>query len=187
MSTKKRTYSARDYEDMVKIEIENAIEETKKRIEDLNQEMRKVCKKPENVIEILDGELALRGIQIASDVRREFLLNGYRYNQHLDREELKDDFKPKYNHVTLFLDNLRDIKSDDAKKLVKHIFAYFSTVPRFEKKIDPLVDRRKVLENKMESYRSIAARFRLGYTGDPTDLNSINHKCKQFVLEGKAP
>lgn len=39
------------------------------------------------------------------------------------------------------------------------------------------------LKKKLENYKDLAARFRLGFTGDPTDLNSVNNKCKEYLLQ----
>ena len=45
----------------------------------------------------------------------------------------------------------------------------------------------KDLQIKLENYKDLAARFRLGYTGDPADLDGIQNKCRAFLLgEGAA-
>lgn len=38
------------------------------------------------------------------------------------------------------------------------------------------------LKGKLANYKDLAARFRLGYTGDPSDLDGIQNKCRAFLL-----
>jgi hypothetical protein len=40
------------------------------------------------------------------------------------------------------------------------------------------------LKKKLKNYKDLAARLRLGYTGDPADLDEIQAKCRNFLLNG---
>ena len=44
----------------------------------------------------------------------------------------------------------------------------------------------KTLKKRRENYKDIAARFRLGFTGNPNDIDDINNKAKDYLLAREA-
>lgn len=44
----------------------------------------------------------------------------------------------------------------------------------------------KKLKERRENYKDIAARFRLGFTGNPNDIDDVNSKAKAYLLAREA-
>lgn len=42
------------------------------------------------------------------------------------------------------------------------------------------------LKKRRENYKDIAARFRLGFTGNPNDMDEVNSKAKEYLLAREA-
>ena len=42
------------------------------------------------------------------------------------------------------------------------------------------------LKERRENYKDIAARFRLGFTGNPNDMDEVNSKAKEYLLAREA-
>jgi hypothetical protein len=38
------------------------------------------------------------------------------------------------------------------------------------------------LKERRQNYKDIATRFRLGFTGNPNDMDEVNSKAKEYLL-----
>lgn len=184
MGTKKRTYSARDIEDMVKIELEDAIKAEREKLKDVK------------------GMTDQQWASMTSDLKDRF--NKAKGNAlQLGEVTLYVKLGKKvYETTTMRCGYFRDVKAiEEGTERSTRNYVIVDNLPPETKKycidlIEQLLKQKKELKtklakindltSKLENYRSVAARFRLGYTGDPSDLESINHKCREYLLKGEA-
>ena len=181
MGAKKRTYSARDIEDMVKIELEDAIAAEHKNLKDLKGVTDKewaslTCdlkdrfnKARGNALELGDVTLYVKLGKKAYDTANMRVGNCNR----IKVIEEADQYKSRSYVV---IDNLPPETKKECIALIEKLLKEKKDVIDRVKKVNELT-------RKLENYKSIAARFRLGYTGDPSDLESINHKCREYLLK----
>ena len=181
MGAKKRTYSARDIEDMVKIELEDAIATERKNLKDLKGVTDKewaslTCdlkdrfnKARGNALELGDVTLYVKLGKKTYDTISMSVGNYSRINV------IEEDAERKSRSYVV-IDNLPPETKKERIALIEKLL---------KEKKDAIDRVKKVndLTRKLENYKSIAARFRLGYTGDPSDLESINHKCREYLLK----
>lgn len=184
MGTKKRTYSARDIEDMVKIELEDAIKAEREKLKDVK------------------GMTDQQWASMTTDLKDRF--NKAKGNAlQLGEITLYVKLGKKvYETTTMRCSYFRDVKAiEEGIERSTRNYVIVDNLPPETKKycidlIEQLLKQKKELKtklakindltSKLENYRSVAARFRLGYTGDPSDLESINHKCREYLLKGEA-
>ena len=165
---KKNTINARDAEDMVKIILDDAIKAEQKRIDALklpevmsNNDMRSEA-----------GKIVAKGatrwqsdIMAKSPSGRRICFNYSTVS--------RDNNCPNYEDVEIdvpeaILDKLVKLK-DDNDQIKK----------RIEKENEGLND----LWAKKGDYKNLAARFRLGFTGNPLDRTMVSVACKDFLMK----
>ena len=180
-ASKKRSYTARDYEDMVKIELDDAIEAERKKTNNLvgilDEEWNRLTRD-----HIIDENQKKNKVQVNPDISD----IGVRYK---GKNYTKAYFRLHSGESTHTLQ-----ESTTNFHAVIHIDLLGGGKPAAQKLVETLLQRAKDiakackiingLEAKRRDYSNLAARFRLGYTGDPTDLDSINKKCKEYLLKG---
>lgn len=182
MAPKKRSYTARDYEDMVKIELDDAIEVERKKTNNLvgitDDEWNRLTKDhihsenmKKSVLQVNTerGDVGIRykGKNYTKAYLR--IRNGESTNT---LQESTTNF-----HVVIYIDLMSTPNKIAAESLVKTLLQRAKDITIASKVVNHL-------EAKRRDYSNLAARFRLGYTGDPTDLDSINKKCKEYLLKG---
>lgn len=165
---KKSIISSRDAEDMVKIILEDAIEEEEKRIDALK--LPKVM--DNNGMRAEAGKIVVKGvtrwesnIMVKSPSGRRICFNY--------RTVSRDENCPNQENVEIdvsevVLDKLVKLK-DDNDQTQKHI-----------------EDENKHLNDlwaKKRDYKNLAARFRLGFTGNPLDRTVVSVACKDFLMK----
>ena len=175
MTTKNRkSYSARDWEDIVKIELTDAIDRKSK-----------AAKPKESLLEDEEWDAFIcevlkttkTGIEAnSSDVC--FVYNEKYYSR------THEKFGGKYAWC-LGTELRRDLRIHvellDAKtrlKVTKKLTEWLNRAVNESKACSGIQD----LMDKLSNYKDLAARFRLGYTGDPADLDGIQNKCRAFLL-----
>lgn len=180
--TKKKTISARDAEDMTKIILEDAIEAEKaavkkaiEKLPDAPEDKRQLrvmvlnAIKPRGIGAIGSG-IDIVVVHPVEKVEMEFS-TGYHY-----------DPGPRPRKPTL--------QSDDMEIIVNE--KQWNRCIELTKLVDERSEAKKAIEAKLNSlvakldkYKDLAARFRLGFTGDPSDMDAVNHKCREYLLKGE--
>ena len=165
---KKSIISSRDAEDMVKIILEDAIEAEQKRIDALK--LPKVM--DNNDMRAEAGKIVVKGvtrwksdIMVKSPSGRRICFNYSTVS--------RDKDCPNYEDVEIdvseaVLDRLVKLK-DDNDQTRKHV-----------------EDENKHLNGlweKKRDYKNLAARFRLGFTGNPLDRTVVSVACKDFLMK----
>lgn len=175
MSTKTPTrnrISARDAEDMTKIILDDAIEELKK---------ERDAKYP---------EIGYKGTVDWERLKKELLPNieiiQYKNEIHID---LGLSEKKTIAWENLETGNRRNacivIKPTTTRikmALIKEINAYEANKKTRKKHNEKICE----LQQQRNNYKDLAARFRLGFTGNPSDINEINCKIKEYLLGQEA-
>lgn len=174
--TKRQKLSIRDYEDMTRIELDDEIERLKKAAkigpESIVTEeawaalVEPIVKQNSAAIQIIPSKVGILfgGIQYVST--RKHIGGNYRGIIGEDGEK-----KP----IQIIYENLG---AENRKKV-----AAFITKAKTAKV--ELIDSYKAisdLEAKRDNYKDLAARFRLGYTGDPSDKDAVNKRLQEFLL-----
>lgn len=184
MGTKKRTYSARDIEDMVKIELEDAIKAEREKLKDVkgmtDQQWASMTddlkdrfnKAKGNALHL--GEVTLY-VKLGKKVYETTNIRCGNFRNIMGIKEGVE--KSTRNYV--IVDNL-------PPETKKYCIDLIEQLLKQEKELNAKLAKINDLTSKLENYKSVAARFRLGYTGDPSDLESINHKCREYLLKGEA-
>lgn len=165
---KKRIISSRDAEDMVKIILEDAIEEEEKRIDALK--LPKVMGNSD--IRAEAGKIVVKGvtrwlsdIMVKSPSGRRICFNY--------RTVSRDKDCPNYEVVEI------DVSEVVLDKLVK----LEDDNDRAKKRVEEENERLNDLWAKKRDYKNLAARFRLGFTGNPLDCTAVSVACENFLMK----
>lgn len=175
--------SARDAEDMTKIILDDAIKAEMVRIE---KELEKLPKTPSSKSELKNAVATIvkprgiggigSGIDIVvlcphSPLEMEFD-TGYRRTPEIQIRRVE------YNS-----DDLQIFASqkqwDACVELLDHYKSRSKEEEEMHKRLNELKERRA-------NYKDIAARFRLGFTGNPNDMDEVNSKAKEYLLAREA-
>lgn len=178
MSTKNPTrnrISARDAEDMVKIILDDAIKAEQERIERL--------KLPE-ALSIQDLREKVAQIAIKGCIRMRDSLKLVTAKDGGGRAMV-------ISYVSIKMDkDAESVNSDIVILVDERVFA--KTLAAVEENC--AIEARKEVEKahlkklkeRRENYKDIAARFRLGFTGNPNDMDEVNSKAKEYLLAREA-
>lgn len=187
MSTKNPTrnrISARDAEDMTKIILDDAIKAEMVRIE---KELEKPPKTPSSKLELKNAVATIvkpRGIGgIGSDIDIVVLC---------PHSALEMEFDTGYYHRTPEIRIRREeYNSDDLQVFAsqKQWDACVELLDHYKsrsKEEEEMHKRLNELKRRRGNYKDIAARFRLGFTGNPNDMDEVNSKAKEYLLAREA-
>lgn len=183
MATKKtRTYSARDYEDMVKIELDDAIAAEEARLKSISGITEKEWESITTKVIEEQNKSASVTIKMLNGSKPVLLYKGVLYakvGQRMGRHRYVDTLeKAKNGDIVIQVARLEAGKRAFIAGTIETLLKRGEDI----RKATVLIHN---LESKRSNYASLAARFRLGYTGDPADLDSINKKCREYLLKGE--
>lgn len=164
MTTKKKGYTARDYEDIVRIELDDAIAKESKEKKVLKEPCTTKLRKDMMMI-MLPTLTHMGGTSVQFTLGNKVI--GGHYNgvakENFGAEVKMNVTKEQFSKIEKVADEFEKAKETYRKQCVT----------------------KNALEAKRADYKNLAARFRLGYTGDPADLDGIQNKCRAFLLGGK--
>lgn len=186
--TTKRKYTARDIEDLTRLTLQDALDALKKKRDDdgFTKKITEVCNHHKELVRAaIVASLSNSCISIHENycptVR--VILNGVMYKKAYFPCTGRHGFAKASGHESHGLQlNLDTAKSKEAKALA----AALKEQLELEAKVEKINKQIQDLEAKLEKVKDLAARFRLGLTGDETDLDSINHKIRQYLLGEKS-
>lgn len=179
-ATKKRTYTARDYEDMVKIELDDAIDAENARLKSLYGMTEKEWETMTGKFLQEQNKTAAVEFRITPGESPVLLYKGAMYKkgiQYVGRRYLASLEATDHGEYVINVGRLPEKTRIVIGGMIETLVKRASDIS----KACVLINK---LEAKRSNYSNLAARFRLGYTGDPTDLDSINKKCKEYLLKG---
>ena len=186
MSTKNPTrnrISARDAEDMTKIILDDAIKAEMVRIEKALEKLPKTLSSKPELKKAIAAIVKPRGIgDIGSSIDIVVLC---------PHSTLEMEFDTGYYRAPEIRIRREKYDSDDLQ-----IFASQKQWDACVELLDHYKNRRKEeeethkhlneLKERRENYKDIAARFRLGFTGNPNDMDEVNSKAKEYLLAREA-
>ena len=167
--------NARDAEDMTKIMLDDAIKAEQERIERL--------KLPE-ALDIWDLREKVAQIAIKGCIRM-------RENLKLVTAKDGGGRAMAFNYGGIKMDkDAESVNSDIVILVDERVFA--KTLAAVEE--NRAIEARKEVEEahleklkeRRQNYKDIAARFRLGFTGNPNDIDDVNSKAKAYLLAREA-
>ena len=178
--SKKTSLSKVDAEDMVRIILTDAIEAEKASVKKTLERLPKAPSDKSELKKMIIGIAKPRGMGRI----------GYGCDIIIShpKDETQIEFNTNYGYTPHIEKRREYIDSDDIEFLVTErqwndcvtLLNQYESRNEREKAINA---RLKELKSKLGDYKDLAARFRLGFAGDPTDLNSVNHKCKEYLLQ----
>lgn len=186
MSTKNPTrnrISARDAEDMTKIILDDAIKAEMVRIE---KALEKLPKTQSSKLELKNAVATIvkpRGIGgIGSGIDIVVLC---------PNSELEMEFDTGYHRMPEIRTRREEYDRDDLQIFAsqKQWDACVELLDRYKSRSEKEKEMRKhlnKLKERRENYKDIAARFRLGFTGNPNDMDEVNSKAKEYLLAMEA-
>ena len=179
---KARTYSARDYEDIVKIELDDAIAAETDRLKNISGMTEKEWESITTKVIEEQNKSASVIIKLTSCDKPTLNYNGTLYRKAHERISVGRYVdvleKTEYKNIVIMVSRLEAGKRSFVAGMVETLLKRSEDI----RKATVLIHN---LESKRSNYASLAARFRLGYTGDPADLDSINKKCREYLLKGE--
>lgn len=167
--------NARDAEDMTKIILDDAIKAERERIEKL--------KLPEGLnIWDLNEKIAQAAIKGCIRMRATLKLvtakdgGGRAMTFNYGSIKMDEDAKSVNSDIVILVDERTFAKAVAAVEENRAI----------EERKEAEEARLKTLKERRENYKDIAARFRLGFTGNPNDIDDVNSKAKAYLLAREA-
>lgn len=171
--------NARDAEDMTKIILDDAIKAEQERIERLK------LPKELNIFDLREkvAQIAIKGC----------IKGCIRMRESIKLVTAKDGGGRAMasNYSSIKMDKDAESVSSDIVILVdERVFA--KTLAAVEENC--AIEARKEVEEahlkklkeRRQNYKDIAARFRLGFTGNPNDIDDVNSKAKEYLLAREA-
>lgn len=167
--------NARDAEDMTKIILDDAIKAEQERIEKL--------KLPES-LNLWDLREKVAQIAIKGCIRMRETLKLVTAKNGIGRSMT-------FNYGGIKIDKDAESVNCDIVILVdertfEKAVAVIEENRAIEARNEAERKRLETLKGRRENYKDIAARFRLGFTGNPNDIDDVNNKAKAFLLAREA-
>jgi len=169
----RRSFTARDWEDIVRIELTDAIESRSKGTE--NQQELLTSDEWEafinDVLKSAKSCIEANHLDVCFKFNEKHYSRIHQYIGGTSTWALGEN-RCKLRIVVELLDAKTRLKI--AKKITEWL----------ERNVDAEKGSKGIgrLKEKLANYKDLAARFRLGYTGDPSDLDGIQNKCRAFLL-----
>lgn len=167
--------NARDAEDMTKIILDDAIKAEQERIERL--------KLPE----------ALSSRDLREKVAQIAIKGCIRMRENLKLVTAKDGSgrAAAFNYGSIKMDkDAESVNSDFVILVDEKVFAKTLAAVEENRAIEARKEveeaHLKKLKERRQNYKDIAARFRLGFTGNPNDIDDVNSKAKAYLLAREA-
>lgn len=174
--TKHQKLSVRDYEDMTRIELDDEIARLEK-VANVNGQdvfteeqwaalVEPIVKQNSAAIVIQPSGVGILfgGIQYESDRGR--IAGSYR--RFLDETTQTKPVQIVYENLGI----------ENRKKVA----AFIAKAQKDRVALEDAYKSISALKEKRENYKDLAARFRLGYTGDPSDKDAVNKRLQEFLL-----
>ena len=167
--------NARDAEDMTKIILDDAIKAEQERIERL---------KLPNALNIWDLREKVAQIAIKGCIRM-------RENLKLVTAKDGGGRATAFNYGSIKMDKDAESVNSGVVILVdEKVFAKTLAAVEENRAIEARKEVEKAhlekLNESRQNYKDIAARFRLGFTGNPNDMDEVNSKAKEYLLAREA-
>lgn len=182
--TKKRAYTARDIEDLTRLTLKDAIDAIPK--SELHTQLIEAQEENKRLAVKTFEDMLPEGIEYEEAPTLRFMLEGKIYGKMYQRDYKEGGFNTfggkMKSGVVIDLDNLMAGANKKHKAIAKAMATRIVEQLELFAKWKASVAKRDELQKKLEDYKDLAARFRLGLTGDESDMDSINHKIRQFLL-----